>query len=54
MFTYQAVSEKYCIIYRRDLQNLQANRKKLKKYLTVETEISTNVNIKSVFKYDYS
>ena len=54
MFAYQAVSEKYCIIYRPDLQNLQSNRKKLKKYLIVETEISTNVKIKNVFKYDYS
>ena len=41
------------MIYRPDLYNLQTGRKKFKKQLMVETELSINVNIKNTFKYDY-
>ena len=41
MFGYLAMSETSCIIYRQDLQ------------LTIETEISINVQTKNIFKYDY-
>ena len=41
------------MIYRQDLHSLQAKRKKLKKKLIIETEISINVKTKNIFKYDY-
>ena len=41
------------MIYRPDLHNSQASRKKLKKQLMVETKLSINVKTKSTFKHDY-
>ena len=41
------------MIYRPDCHNLKARRKKLKKQqILVETELSINVKIKNIFKYD--
>ena len=51
MFLYLAVSETQCIIYRPDLHNSQASRKKLKKKLIVETKLSINAKIKNTFKH---
>ena len=53
MFAYLAVFERQCIIYRPELHNLQATRKKLKQKLLVETENSINVKTEKIFKYDY-
>ena len=39
MFVYLAMSEMQCIIYRPDLHNSQASRKKLKKYLISKPKI---------------
>ena len=52
MFLCLAVSEMQYIIYRPNLHNSQASRKKLKKQLMVETNLSVNVKIKNTLKCD--
>ena len=53
MSVYLAVSETQCIIYRPDLHNSQASRKRLKKWLMVEGKLSINVKTKNTPKYDF-
>ena len=52
MFMYLAVSETQCIIFRPDLLNSQASRKKLKKWIMVETKFSFNFKTKNTFIHD--
>ena len=52
MFVYLSVSETLCLIYRTDLHNSQASRKKLKKQLIVKNKLSINVKTKNISKYD--
>ena len=40
------------MIFRPDQRNWQASRKKLKKKLIVETDLSINVKTEDTFKYD--
>ena len=47
-----AVFEALCIIYRPDLNNSQASKKKLKKQLMVKAKLSIKVKTKNTFKYD--
>ena len=46
MFVFLAVSKTQYIIYRLDLHNSQASRKKLKKWLIVKTKLCINVKLK--------
>ena len=52
MFVFLAVSQTQCIIYRPDLHDSQAVRKKLKKYLIIETKLYINDKTKNTFNYD--
>ena len=52
MFVYLSLSETLYTIYRTDLHNSQASRKKLKKQLIVKNKLSINVKTKNISKYD--
>ena len=52
VFVYLAVPETQFIIYRQDLDNSQASKKKLEKYLTVKTKLSINVKIRNTSKHE--